>query len=93
MGIPHTGTCTYTYTGTHRQIPFLHFTNLIFGTPHTHKYTQTHAHTQTQIPFLHFALFGIHAKDIWHTTDWTASNREVKLLLTVSFLNDALGIE
>ena len=61
-------TCTYTDTGTHRQIPFLHFTNLIFGTPHTHKYTQTHAHTQTQIPFLHFALFGIHAKDIWHTT-------------------------
>ena len=49
--------------GTDRQIPFLHFTNLIFGTPHTHKYTQT------QIPFLHFALFGIHAKDIWHTTD------------------------
>ena len=42
-------TCTYTDIGTHRQIPFLHFTNLIFGTPHTHKYTQTHAHTQTQI--------------------------------------------
>ena len=44
-GIPHTDTCTYTNTDTHRQIPFLHFTNLIFGTPHTHKYTQTHAHT------------------------------------------------
>ena len=68
-GIPHTDTGTYTDTGTHRQLPFLHFTYLIFGTPHTHKYTQTHAHTQTQIPFLHFALFGIHAKDIWHTTD------------------------
>ena len=60
-GIPHTD------TGTHRHIPFLHFTNLIIGTPHTHKYTQTHA--QTQIPFLHFALFGIHAKDTWRTTD------------------------
>ena len=68
-GIPHTDTCTYTDIGTDRQIPFLHFTNLIFGTPHTHKYTQTHAHTQTQIPFLDFTLFGIHAKDIWHTTD------------------------
>ena len=68
-GIPHTDKCTHTDIGTHRQIPFLHFTNLIFGTPHTHKYTQTHAHTLTQIPFLHFALFGIHAKDIWHTTD------------------------
>ena len=31
-------TCTYTDTGTHRQIPFLHFTNLIFGTPHTHRH-------------------------------------------------------
>ena len=40
-GISHTDTCTYTDTGTHRQIPFLHFTNLIFGTPRTHKYTDT----------------------------------------------------
>ena len=55
-------TCTYTDIGTHRQIPFLHFTNLILA-----HHTQTHAHTH--IPFLHFALFGIHARDIWHTTD------------------------
>ena len=41
-GIPHTDTCTYTDTGTHRQIPFLHFTNLIFGTPHRHMHTQRH---------------------------------------------------
>ena len=44
-GTPHTDTCIYTDTCTHRQIPILHLTNLIFGTPHTHKYTQTHAHT------------------------------------------------
>ena len=43
-GIPHTDTCSYTDTGTHRQIPFLHFTNLIFGTPYTHKYTDTCTH-------------------------------------------------
>ena len=60
---------TQTHAHTHTEIPFLHFTNLIFGTHHTYKYTQTDAHTETQIPFLHFALFGIHDKDIWHTTD------------------------
>ena len=56
-GIPHTDTCTYTDTGTHRQIPFLHFTNLIFGTPHTHKYTQTHAYTETDAIFTFCTLW------------------------------------
>ena len=70
-GIPHTDTCTYTDTGTHRQILFLHFTNLIFGTRHTHKYTQTHAHTETQIPFLAHLVMSLCNHDLsimchWH---------------------------
>ena len=44
----------YTDTGTHRQIPFLHFTNLIFGTPHTH--TNTHRDMHTHRHRYHFWL-------------------------------------
>ena len=70
---------------TQMQIPFLHFTlfyhlaympNILISHlaqhTHTYRYTQTHAYIQIQIPFLHIALFGsfgIHAKDIWHTTE------------------------
>ena len=59
-GIPHTDTGTYTDTGTHRQIPFLHFTNLIFGnTTHTqiHRDTCTHTDTDTIFTFLHSLVY------------------------------------